>query len=73
MILPFPSLRGALRRSNLTGAMGLPRPDKSGLAMIRGEGLRMTLVDVIKQPRIICVDFFHATANFENKIDKANS
>jgi hypothetical protein len=35
--------------------------------------LRMTSVDVIEQPRIICVDFFHANPNFENKIDKANS
>ena len=51
--------------------MSLPCPDKSGLAMTRAEGLGMTSVDVIEQPWIICVDFFHATANFENKIDKA--
>ena len=51
--------------------MSLPCPDKSGLAMTGAEGLGMTSVDVIEQPWIICVDFFHATANFENKIDKA--
>jgi len=34
------SLRGAERRSNLGGdVMGLPRPDKSGLAMTKSEVL----------------------------------
>ncbi len=50
----------------------MPRPFQV-LAMTRAEGRGMTSVDVIEQPRIIRVDFFHATASFENKLDKANS
>jgi hypothetical protein len=33
----FQSLRGPKRRSNLGGERGLPRPDKSGLAMTKSE------------------------------------
>ena len=47
-----------LRSEQAPQSQRLPRPDKSGLAMTRGEGLRMTLADVIEQLRILCVDFF---------------
>jgi hypothetical protein len=43
------------------------------LAITRGEGLRMTLMDVTKQPWIISVDFFRATTNLKNKLDEVNS